>query len=52
MFDYTRTKESLTLAAALPPREIIGRLVEAGEVWAEGRLQDDDITFVALKVKL
>lgn len=52
MFDYSRTKESLTRAAALAPREIIERLVDAGEVWAEGRPQDDDITFVALKVKL
>ncbi|MGH9755353.1 MAG: SpoIIE family protein phosphatase [Blastocatellia bacterium] len=52
MFDYSRTKESLTQAAALAPREIIERLVAAGETWAEGRPQDDDITFVALKVKL
>ena len=52
MFDYSRTKESLTEAAALAPREIIERLVDAGEAWADGRPQDDDITFVALKVKL
>lgn len=52
MFDYSRTMETLIRAAALAPREIIGRLVDAGEAWAEGRPQDDDITFVALKVKL
>jgi serine phosphatase RsbU (regulator of sigma subunit) len=52
MFDYSRTKESLAHAAILSPREIIERLVSAGEAWAEGRPQDDDITFVALKVKL
>src|SRR5262245_2156773 len=52
MFDYSRTMETLTRAAALAPREIIERLVDAGETWAEGRPQDDDITFVALKVKL
>ena len=52
MFDYSRTRESLTRAAALAPREIIERLVDAGETWAGGRPQDDDITFVALKVKL
>lgn len=39
-------------SAALTPREIIERMVDAGEVWADGRPQDDDITFVALKVKL
>jgi serine phosphatase RsbU (regulator of sigma subunit) len=52
MFDYSRTMETLARAAALAPREIIERLVEAGEAWAEGRPQDDDITFVAVKVKL
>jgi serine phosphatase RsbU (regulator of sigma subunit) len=52
MFDYSRTMETLVRAAALTPREIIGRLVDAGEAWAEGRPQDDDITFVAVKVKL
>src|SRR5215475_7841067 len=52
MFDYSRTVETLARAAALAPREIIKRLVDAGEAWAEGRPQDDDITFVAVKVKL
>jgi serine phosphatase RsbU (regulator of sigma subunit) len=52
MFDYSRTVETLALSATLAPSEIIERLVEAGEAWAEGRPQDDDITFVALKVKL
>jgi serine phosphatase RsbU (regulator of sigma subunit) len=51
MFDYSRTKETLARAAAFAPGEIIERLVDAGEAWAEGRPQDDDITFVALKVK-
>jgi serine phosphatase RsbU (regulator of sigma subunit) len=52
MFDYSRTKDALAQAAAMAPREIIERLVDAGEAWAEGRPQDDDITFVAVKVKL
>jgi sigma-B regulation protein RsbU (phosphoserine phosphatase) len=52
MFDYSRTMETLARAAAMAPREIIERLVDAGEAWAEGRPQDDDITFVAVKVKL
>jgi serine phosphatase RsbU (regulator of sigma subunit) len=52
MFDYSRTIGTLTRSAALAPREIIERMVDAGEAWADGRPQDDDITFVALKVKL
>jgi serine phosphatase RsbU (regulator of sigma subunit) len=52
MFDYSRTKESLAEAAALAPREIIERMVGAGEVWAEGRPQNDDITLVTVKVNL
>jgi serine phosphatase RsbU (regulator of sigma subunit) len=52
MFDYSRTKESLAQVAELAPSEIIERMVGAGDAWAEGRPQDDDITFVALKVKL
>ena len=50
-YDYSRTMETLARAAAMAPREIIERLVDAGEAWAEGRPQDDDITFVALEVK-
>jgi serine phosphatase RsbU (regulator of sigma subunit) len=52
MFDYSRTIETLTRSAELAPREIIERMVDAGEAWADGRPQDDDITFVAMKVKL
>ena len=33
------------------PDEIIAHLNEAGERWSNGRPQDDDITFVVLKVK-
>ncbi|HEU0183903.1 MAG TPA: SpoIIE family protein phosphatase [Blastocatellia bacterium] len=51
MFDYSRTMETLTDAAARSPREIIERLAGAGEEWAGGRPQDDDVTFVVLKVK-
>ncbi|MBA2621266.1 MAG: serine/threonine-protein phosphatase [Acidobacteria bacterium] len=32
------------------PQQIINHLVEAGEKWANGRPQDDDVTFVVLKV--
>ncbi len=51
MFDYSRTIEALVRAAAGSPREIIEHLVSAGESWANGRPQDDDVTFVVLKVR-
>jgi serine phosphatase RsbU (regulator of sigma subunit) len=51
MFDYSRTIEALVRAAAGSPREIIEHLVNAGESWANGRPQDDDVTFVVLKVR-
>jgi serine phosphatase RsbU (regulator of sigma subunit) len=31
-------------------QEIINHLVKVGEDWANGRPQDDDVTFVVLKV--
>ena len=36
--------------AAQSPQEIINHLVQTGERWANGRPQDDDVTFVVLKV--
>jgi sigma-B regulation protein RsbU (phosphoserine phosphatase) len=51
MFDYSRTMETLARAAARSPSEIIECLADAGESWAKGRPQDDDVTFVVLKVK-
>ena len=51
MFDYSRTMETVAKAALRSPREIIECLVGAGETWANGRPQDDDVTFVVLKVK-
>lgn len=51
MFDYNRVTQVLTQAANRPPLEIIERLAAAGEDWANGRPQDDDITFVVLKLK-
>jgi GAF domain-containing protein len=51
MFDYSRTIETVAEAASRSPREIIECLVGAGERWANGRPQDDDVTFVVLKMK-
>jgi serine phosphatase RsbU (regulator of sigma subunit) len=49
MLGYSRGREILKEAAEQSPEEIIARLVGAGEAWADGRPQDDDVTFVVLK---
>jgi serine phosphatase RsbU (regulator of sigma subunit) len=51
MFDYSRARQALAEAASRRPREIIEHFVRAGDRWANGRPQNDDITFVVLKVK-
>jgi len=37
--------------AANSPEEIIEHLKKAGEAWANGRAQQDDVTFVVVKIK-
>ena len=37
--------------AELPPEQICQRLAQGGEEWAAGRSQEDDVTFVVIKVK-
>lgn len=51
IFDYERVKVAFAEAAALSPAEIIAHLVRAGEAWAGDKQQQDDMTFLALKVK-
>lgn len=50
MLDYAKAKEVLAEVATRSPQEIIDRFVEVGEEWAASRPQDDDVTFVVLKV--
>jgi serine phosphatase RsbU (regulator of sigma subunit) len=50
-FDYDRTKALFAEAARGTPEEIVERMLQGGEEWAEGRPQDDDITLVVLKAK-
>jgi len=38
-------------AARGSPEEIIARLLGEEKAWANGRPQDDDVTFVVMKVK-
>jgi serine phosphatase RsbU (regulator of sigma subunit) len=51
MLDYWQVKNLLIEAAIHSPQEIIQRFVSAGDTWAGSRPQDDDVTFVVLKVK-
>jgi serine phosphatase RsbU (regulator of sigma subunit) len=51
MFDYSRVKNLFSTLASEEPNTIIKKLVEAGDVWMNGRIQDDDITLVVIKVK-
>jgi serine phosphatase RsbU (regulator of sigma subunit) len=51
MFDYFRAIQSLVEAASRRPSEIIEHFVGVGDRWANGRPQNDDVTFVVLKMK-
>jgi serine phosphatase RsbU (regulator of sigma subunit) len=51
MFDYSRVKNSFYQIADSSPDDIIKKLIEIGDKWMNGRPQDDDITFVVIKVK-
>jgi serine phosphatase RsbU (regulator of sigma subunit) len=51
MLDYGATRDALAAAAHRAPREIIEHFVRVGDEWSNGRPQDDDVTFVVLKVR-
>jgi phosphoserine phosphatase RsbU/P len=48
---YEPARQILATATQHPATKIVERLVEVGDTWAQDRPQDDDITFVILKVK-
>jgi hypothetical protein len=50
MLGYDRVKAVLAETAGLRPQEIINRFIAVGEAWAEGHSQDDDVTFVVIRV--
>ena len=50
-FDFYRIKEIFTKIAELPSIEIAKRLFEAGDEWRNEKQQNDDITFVVVKLK-
>lgn len=51
MFDYSRVKKHFNDIVENSPAKIIEKLVEAGDSWMNERVQDDDITFVVIRVK-
>jgi serine phosphatase RsbU (regulator of sigma subunit) len=51
MLDYGPARMMFEEVAHKSPQEIINHLVKAGDAWADGRAQDDDVTFVVLKIK-
>jgi len=51
MFDYDRVRDKLAEVAKKRPQEIVEHLTWAGDTWANGLLQDDDVTLVVLKLK-
>ncbi|MFN8001551.1 MAG: SpoIIE family protein phosphatase [Acidobacteriota bacterium] len=51
MLDYDRARAALSEVVLRSPREIVEHLVAVGDAWAGTRPQDDDVTFVVLKVK-
>ena len=51
ILDFSRVKEIILEIGHKSPQEIIDHLSKAGELWAGGKTQDDDVTFVVLKIK-
>ena len=51
MLGMEQVKSLFAEHAAKSPDEIIESLIQAGQEWADGRNQEDDITFVVIKAK-
>jgi len=51
MLGYERVVRVFAEVASRSPEKIITHLMKTGETWANGRAQDDDMTFVVMKVK-
>ena len=50
LLGYPRTQELFAAVAQESPKAICQYLAQGGDKWAEGRTQEDDVTFVVLKV--
>ncbi|MBS1810831.1 MAG: SpoIIE family protein phosphatase [Acidobacteria bacterium] len=51
MLEYERIHNALLALASQSSAEIIVALTRLGDEWSAGRAQDDDVTFVVLKIK-
>ena len=51
ILDYPGAQRVVEAVAHEAPQRVIEQLVQAGRDWAAGRPQEDDVTFVVLKVK-
>ena len=51
MFDYPRVKDRFKEYVNDSPENIIQKLVKSGEEWMDGAVQQDDISFVVVRVK-
>jgi len=51
ILDYPQVKQIFAETAAKSPSEILSHLKKSIEKWSNGRPQNDDITFIILKVK-
>jgi serine phosphatase RsbU (regulator of sigma subunit) len=49
MLDYDRAETAFREAAQHSPQKIVDHLVQSCDDWANGRPQDDDVTFVVIK---
>ena len=50
-FGYQRVQELFLEVARETPTEICRRMAAGGDEWAAGKEQDDDVSFVALRVR-
>ena len=51
MFDYSRIKKHFIEVIENSPQIIIEKFIEAGDNWMNGGTQEDDISFVVIRVK-
>jgi serine phosphatase RsbU (regulator of sigma subunit) len=51
ILDYDRAKEIFGSVAELSPNKIVDKLCREADTWQGGANQEDDITFVVVKVK-
>lgn len=51
MLEYRAAYKAILAAAPGSPQETVEQLVAVGDQWANGRPQDDDVTFVVLGMK-